>query len=68
MSEQRSPIGDQSVVRLIRQAVNRFDSLPDDDIEGKLRCVLLLAGLGATSLISNNQMRQSTVSFLVGRI
>ena len=61
-------MGDQSIVRLVRQAITRFDALPESDIEGKLRCILLVSSLAAAGMITNHQMRLSTVSFVVGRI
>ena len=55
---------DQSLIRAIRQAVSRFNSAADDDINAKLKAIMEVAALGAVGTVSNRQMSLSTISYI----
>ena len=65
MVESKS-FNDQSLVRAIRKAVERFNAAePTDE---KLRAIMAVSALGAVGLVTNNQMRTSTVSYIESRL
>lgn len=57
-------VNDQSIIRAIRKAIGKFNSLPEEDINGRLRVVMAVASLGAVGLVANKQMVASTVSYI----
>ncbi len=66
MAESNRSFNDQSLVRSIRRAVERFNSATED--EDKLRAIMAVSALAAVGLVSNSQMRVSTISFIEGRL
>ena len=55
---------DQTLVRAIRRAVSNFNTIPDNDINGKLRAIMAVAALGAVGTVTNRQMSASTISYI----
>jgi uncharacterized protein (UPF0147 family) len=67
MNESRS-FNDQSISRAIRKAISRFNNLPEEDINGRMKCVMAVAALGAIGLIGDRNMAMSNISYVEGTL